>query len=828
MLSYTISEIAAIVNGSLSNNNNDDYPIRHLLIDSRKVTSADNALFFCLVTKKNNGHKYISELYEKGIRYFMVSSLPESLDNYLDANFILVSDTLVALQTLATHHRRRFNIPVIGITGSNGKTIIKEWLFQLLSPDKNIVRSPKSYNSKVGVPLSVWQMQPEHELAIFEAGISEPEEMKALQPIISPTIGIFTNIGTAHDKNFLDIRQKIGEKLNLFTRIETLIYCSDIYDIQERIIKSGIQPKKCFFTWGYKHKADLNIKSIEKKHNHCIISAVYKSDNVEVQIPFTDDASIENAIHCWALMLYLDYSHDTIAARLSLLTPVAMRLELKAGINNCSVINDSYSSDLNSLNIALDFMCQQKQHNKKTVILSDILQSSLTDNELYSEIANLLVSKGVTRIIGIGPSISKNEKLFPMEKSFFVDTDAFLAKVPGSAFHNETILIKGARIYAFEQISRMLQQKSHETLLEINLNALIYNLNFYQNKLKKGTKVMAMVKALSYGSGGYEIANVLQYHNIDYLAVAYADEGIELRKAKITTPIMVMNPEEESFDLMKKFNLEPEIYNFRTLRLLIESITAYESKEPYKIPVHIKIDTGMHRLGFLPDEIDELIAVLKQNDTIIVRSVFTHLVASENNNEDEFSRQQISTLEKVCAQMKEEIKNPFMMHVLNSAGISRFPEAQFDMVRLGIGLYGISFSEEEQQHLQNVSSLSSIISQIKTISAPDTVGYGRRYSASGEARIATIPIGYADGLNRRLGNGNGFMIVNRKKAPIIGSVCMDMCMLDITGIEAKEGDIVYVFDDAATIKEIAERLSTIPYEILTSVSSRVKRVYYYE
>jgi len=828
MPSYTISEIAAIVNGDLSDTRNSDNLIQHLLIDSRKIVSSENSLFFALVTRKNNGHNYIPDLYEKGIRNFIVSSLPENPENYLNTNFILVKNTLVALQTLATYHRKQFNIPVIGITGSNGKTIIKEWLFLLLSPDKNIVRSPKSYNSQIGVPLSVWQMQPENELAIFEAGISEPEEMKLLQPIINPTIGIFTNIGTAHDKNFLDIRQKVGEKLNLFTKIETLIYCSDNFDIQDRIIKSGINPRNRFFTWGYKNKADLKIKSTEKKQNQCVITATYLSNDISIRIPFTDDASIENATHCWALMLYLGYSNTAIAERMLTLVPVAMRLELKAGINNCSVINDSYSSDLNSLSIALDFMCQQKQHNKKTVILSDILQSSLPDIELYTEISKLLVAKGVNRIIGIGPSISKNEKIFPIEKSFFIDTDAFLTKVSGSAFHNETILIKGARVYAFEQISRMLQQKSHETVLEINLNALVYNLNYYQNKLKKGTKVMAMVKALSYGSGGYEIANVLQYHNVDYLAVAYADEGIELRKAQISTPIMVMNPEEESFDLMKKFSLEPEIYNFRTLRLLIESISAYESKEPYKIPVHIKIDTGMHRLGFLPDEIDELLAMLKQNDSIVVRSVFTHLAASENNNEDDFSQQQIKTLEKVCARMKEEISNPFLMHVLNSAGISRFPDAQFDMVRLGIGLYGISFSEEEQQYLQNVSSLSSIISQIKTISAPDTVGYGRRYTAGGNARIATVPIGYADGLNRRLGNGKGFMIVNGKKAPIIGSVCMDMCMLDITGIEAKEGDIVYVYNDAATIKELAAKLDTIPYEILTSVSSRVKRVYYYE
>jgi Alr-MurF fusion protein len=828
MPSYTISEITAIVNGTLSNNNNRDYLIKHLLIDSRKIVSADNSLFFALVTKKNNGHKYIPDLYEKGIHNFIVSALPEIPDNYSNANFILVKDTLVALQTLAAHHRKQFCIPVIGITGSNGKTIIKEWLFQLLSPDKNIVRSPKSYNSQIGVPLSVWQMQPENELAIFEAGISEPDEMKILQPIINPTIGIFTNIGTAHDKNFLDIRQKVGEKLNLFKKIETLIYCSDNFDIQDRILKSGINPKNSFFTWGYKHKADLNIKRVDKKQNLSIITASYKSNDIAISIPFTDDASIENTLHCWALMLYLGYANSTIAERMSTLVAVAMRLELKAGINNCSIINDSYSSDLNSLGIALDFMCQQKQHNKKTVILSDILQSSLTDDELYTEIANLLVSKGVTRIIGIGPSISKNEKLFSIDKSFFTDTDAFLAKVPGSAFHNETILIKGARIYAFEQISRMLQQKSHETVLEINLNALVYNLNYYQNKMKKGTKVMAMVKALSYGSGGYEIANVLQYHNVDYLAVAYADEGIELRKAQISTPIMVMNPEDESFDLMIKYNLEPEIYNFRTLRLLIESISEYETKEHHKLPVHLKIDTGMHRLGFLPEETDELITVLKQNDSILVKSVFTHLAASENKNEDDFSRQQIQVLKNVCTHLKQEISAPFMVHVLNSAGISRFPDAHFDMVRLGIGLYGISFYEEEQQNLQNVSSLRSIISQIKIVSESATVGYGRKWAAQKETKIAVVPIGYADGLNRLLGNGNGSLIVNGIKAPIIGNICMDMCMLDITGIEAKEGDLVYVFNDAATIKELAGKLDTIPYEILTSVSSRVKRVYYYE
>lgn len=828
MLSYNISEIASIVRGDLCSIDENNKTIKYLLIDSRKITSAENSLFFALVTKKNNGHNFIPELYEKGVRNFVVSELPESHTAFFHANFILVKDTLVALQVLATRHRQQFSIPVVGITGSNGKTIIKDWLYQLLSPDKKIVRSPKSYNSQIGVPLSVWQMQPEHELAIFEAGISEPEEMKKLQPIINPTIGIFTNIGSAHEKNFINIRQKVGEKLNLFTKVNTLIYCSDNFDIQDRIIQSGILKPGHDFTWGSKHKADLAILTIEKAQKQSVVTANYKSENIAIVIPFTDDASIENAIHCWALMLYLGYEPAVIAERMTALTPVAMRLELKAGINNCSIINDSYSSDFNSLSIALDFMAQQNQHKKKTVILSDILQSSLSDSELYEEISKLLVSKGVTRIIGIGPSVSKHEKLFTIEKTFYSTTDLFLNSVQTSSFHNETILIKGARVFEFEQISRMLQQKSHETVLEINLNALVHNLNYYQSKLANGTKIMAMVKALSYGSGGFEIANVLQYHNVDYLAVAYADEGIELRRAQISTPIMVMNPEEESIDLLNKYNLEPEIYNFRTLCFLIESINNSEAKIPQKFPVHIKIDTGMHRLGFLPEETDELITVLKQNENIVVKSVFTHLAASENAKEDDFTRKQIQSLLDVCNRFKAEFSEPFMVHVLNSSGISRFMDAHFDMVRLGIGLYGISFYEDEQQNLQNVSSLRTTISQIRHITAADTVGYGRSWKAPKDSTIAVVPIGYADGLSRKLGNGNGFLFVNGKKAPIIGNVCMDMCMLDITGIEAKEGDTVHVFNDPASIKELAAKLDSIPYEILTSVSSRVKRIYYYE
>ncbi|MCK9612602.1 MAG: bifunctional UDP-N-acetylmuramoyl-tripeptide:D-alanyl-D-alanine ligase/alanine racemase [Bacteroidales bacterium] len=827
MPGYSIKEISTITKGRLISVSGKNDVINHLLIDSRKITVANTSLFFAIVTKKNNGHKYISELHNKGVRNFVVSEMPENIEKYEGSNFLDVKNTLDALQAIAIHHRKQFDIPVIGITGSNGKTIVKEWIFQLLSADKNIVRSPKSFNSQIGVPLSVWQMQPEHELAIIEAGISEPEEMKKLQNIIQPTIGIFTNIGSAHEKNFINNVQKTGEKLNLFTKTDVLIYCADSYEIQDRIIQSEILKQNKFFKWGCKNTADLVIKKQLKNSRNTTITGLFNSLEVSITIPFTDNASIENAIHCWALMLWLGYSNDIIASRMRLLTPVAMRLELKAGINNCSIINDSYSSDLNSLSIALDFMNQQNQHKNKTVILSDILQSALDDNELYGNVSKLLNLKGVTRIIGIGPSISDHDVLFSQKKSFYKSTDDFLNNVQLKAFNNETILIKGARVFEFEQISRLLQQKTHETVLEINLNALIQNLDYFKSKLKKGTKIMTMVKALSYGSGGFEIANVLQYHNIDYLAVAYADEGIELRKAGITRPIMVMNPEEESFDLINKYDLEPEIYSFRTLKLLIDSLNN-AGKERTKQSIHIKIDTGMHRLGFAPGEINTLLSILKENDRITVKSVFTHLAVSENPEHDDFTLSQIKLLKEVCERLKKELPEPFLIHVLNSAGISRFKEAHLDMIRLGIGLYGISFYEEEQQNLQNVSTLKTIISQIKTINKGETVNYGRVWIADKKTTIAILPVGYADGLSRRLSDMGGYVYILGKKAMLIGSICMDMCTVDITDIDAKEGDTAFVFNDAISIKNLAKILHTIPYEILTSVSGRVKRVYYYE
>ncbi|MEI6764986.1 MAG: bifunctional UDP-N-acetylmuramoyl-tripeptide:D-alanyl-D-alanine ligase/alanine racemase [Bacteroidota bacterium] len=828
MITYPIEEIEAVVKGRLSGNAANAPFVKDLIIDSRNVSAPANALFFAIVGKRNDGHRYLRDLYIKGVRNFVVSTLPEDIDTYENACFILVEDTLKALQAVAANHRKKFNIPVIGITGSNGKTIVKEWLFMLLSQDKRIVRSPKSYNSQVGVPLSVWQMQPEHDIAIFEAGISEPDEMDKLQPVIQPTIGIFTNIGAAHDKNFINTMQKVGEKLKLFTKVKTMIYCPDYFEIQDRIIKSEIFKNIHNFSWSRKLKSNMLITGTEKKQSETLITATYNGETISIVIPFIDNASVENAIHCWALMLHLGYENSVIASRMLQLSPVAMRLEMNEGINNCSVINDSYNSDINSIGIALDFLNQQKQHKKKTLILSDILQSSLDDDTLYSEVAKLISEKGVARLIGIGKAISRQASKFDIEKVFYPDTESFLKELSPSFFHNETILLKGARAFEFEQIGRMLQQKSHETVLEINLNALVHNLNYYRSRLKPETKIMAMVKAFSYGSGSYEIASTLQYNNVDYLAVAYADEGVELRRSGITVPIMVMSPEEQSLDILLKYNLEPEIYSFRVLNLLKETIRIQGLNAGMRIPVHIKLDTGMHRLGFDPGEVDELIAALKEEPLILVRSVFSHLAASDETKHDEFTRKQIDVFREAGEKIKSAFDEPVLMHLLNSSGINRFGSAQFEMVRLGIGMYGIAFDKKEQSALQNVSTLKSVISQIKTVNTGESVGYGRKWIAQQPTRIATVPIGYADGLDRKLGDGKGKLIIRGKSAPIIGSICMDMCMCDISGIDAAEGDEVTIFNNEFSIKELAAQLETIPYEILTNLSRRVKRIYYYE
>ncbi|MBE0639865.1 MAG: bifunctional UDP-N-acetylmuramoyl-tripeptide:D-alanyl-D-alanine ligase/alanine racemase [Bacteroidales bacterium] len=826
---FKISEIVAIVKGILLTRQSEDAAIIDILVDSRTLFKTEATLFFALQSKRNDGHKYIEELYNKGLRSFVISNPDFDIQPFPEADFILVKNSLNALQSIAAAHRKKFNIPVIGITGSNGKTIIKEWLYQLLSPGMRVVRSPKSYNSQIGVPLSVWQLESTYQAAIFEAGISEPEEMSHLQKIINPTVGIFTNIGEAHNENFISRQQKVGEKLKLFTKVDTLIYCSDHREVQEVIIRSEILENIRSFTWSRKEPATLQITKTERKEKtKTEIAGFFNAREISITIPFIDEASIENSIHCWAALLHLGINQEIITERMLLLVPIAMRLELIEGINNCTVINDSYNSDVISLGIALDFLSQHAGQKQKTVILSDVLQSGRSEIYLYGKIAEMLRQKQVKRLIGIGPAISRQAEQFDLQKEFYQTTDEFLRSFSFTKFQNEGILLKGARIFEFEQISQALQQKAHETVFEINLNALIHNLNFYRSKLKPSTKLMAMVKASSYGYGGFEIANALQFHKADYLAVAYADEALELRRAGINLPIMVMNPDEESMDSIIAYNLEPEIYSFRVLDMLENAIRRNIIPRNKPVKIHLKLDTGMHRLGFCDHETGELIRRVKANPRIYVESIFTHLAATDNREQQDFTRYQISLFEKVSDRIIGEINYPVLRHVLNTAGISAYPEAQFDMVRLGIGLYGISPIEAEQQELQNVSSLKSTISQLKQIKQDETIGYNRAGIALQDMLVATVPVGYADGLSRRLSNGRGHLVVKERLVPIVGNVCMDMCMIDVTGLDVKEGEEVIIFDNNHSIMRLAEEMDTIPYEVMTAISKRVKRVYFQE
>jgi Alr-MurF fusion protein len=826
---YTTTWIADTLGGRIIRAGEPSREVEEVIIDSRKPILTPNAIFFALVTPKNNGHKYLEELFKKGVRVFVVSEIPESDLVFREAICILVSNTLNSLQAFAYAHKKNYTMPVIGITGSNGKTIVKEWLYQLLNSKFNIVRSPKSYNSQIGVSLSLLQMSDEHTLGIFEAGISEPNEMRSLGSLISPEIGIITNIGPAHDEYFKNWEQKLEEKMWLFTMSKILIYNGDDELIDRGAHEFMSHHSQCqFFTWGYKEHNSLRIISIQSDRQHTVIEAIHDAETLRIMIPFTDKASIENAMHCWATLIKTGADNEFISEMMPTLTPIAMRLELKEGINNCSIINDSYSSDIYSLSIALDFLGQQQQHPKRTIILSDILQSGKKKLELYTEVAHLLSSKGVNRLIGIGPSLKKFGNLFDLEKSFYNSNNEFLQKFDFSTLHNETILLKGARIFTFETILERLQQKAHETVLEINLDALIHNLNFYRMDLHPGVKMMAMVKAFSYGSGGFEIANMLQYYHVDYLTVAYADEGIELRKSGISMPIMVMNPEEQGMDGMIRYHLEPEIYSFRVLDMLEKALQAHAEnlKEPF--PVHIKFDTGMHRLGFEQQDIEQLVYRLLANPSIKVCSAFSHLVGSDDPSLDSFTEHQIELFKSMTEDLQNGLNYNFIRHILNSGGIRRFSHAQFEMVRLGISLYGVAANQNEQEFLQNVSTLKTVISQIKYIPKGDTIGYGRSYKATEQMKIAVIPIGYADGFSRRLSNGVGKVWIKGKVVPIIGTICMDMCMIDITGIEASEGDTVIIFGKELPIQQLANSLDTIPYEILTGVSRRVKRIYFQE
>ncbi|HCN82270.1 MAG TPA: bifunctional UDP-N-acetylmuramoyl-tripeptide:D-alanyl-D-alanine ligase/alanine racemase [Sphingobacteriaceae bacterium] len=815
---YTVQEIKKIT-GAEATIGSPDAVIRTLGTDSRKITDITRTLFFALKGRRD-GHEFIKEVYDLGVRNFIISDKTFDISIYKDANFFYVRHSLAALQALGAYHRRQYHYSVIAITGSNGKTIVKEWLYQLLAPEYNIVRSPKSYNSQIGVPLSVWQMNEEHTLAIFETGISKTGEMQSLEKVIKPSIGILTTIGEAHNEGFGSREKKISEKLELFKDVDLFIYSP-----KHLLDYTGEVPGKEKFTWGYE-KADLEIiddEILENKYQY--LRARFKDREIECVIPFTDAASIENAICCWATILALGYDPGTADVRLEKLHSVKMRLELKNGINNCSIIDDSYSSDLSSLAIALDFLKQQNQHLKRTLILSDIPEGGMDPEQLYTQVAYLLENKSVDRLIGVGETISKQTGLFNVEKQFFDTTEELLTALPEIKLANETILLKGARVYEFERVSKALAQKMHETVLEINLNALENNLNFYKSLLKPKVKTMAIVKAFSYGSGSFEIANLLQFNKVDYLAVAYADEGVALRKAGITIPMMVMNADGMDFDTLIDNKLEPEIYSFRILKDFIEALN-HKNQEQY--PIHIKLDTGMHRLGFMPDELDILWRLLGETKAVHIKSVFSHLIGSEDPSLDDFTRKQISALNEMADKIQEAVGYESIRHIANTAGISRWPEAQLGMVRLGIGLYGIDHSFGDRSPLSTVTSLKTTISQVKELQPGETVGYNRKGKLPKGGKIATVKIGYADGYNRKLGNGVGKMLVAGKEVPTIGNICMDMTMLDITGINVTEGDEVIVFNEKIRVEDIARQLDTIPYEVLTGISQRVKRVYYYE
>ena len=826
MPTLSVSQISSVVDGKLrSDENGSDIFISSISIDSRTIFDPASSAFFALKSERNDGHHYIPDLIHLGVRVFVVSDYLDEYQNYTNCSFIVVADTLKALQKLAEWHRSQFNIPVVGITGSNGKTIVKEWLFDLLH-DRAVLRSPKSYNSQVGVPLSVWNLRPDYELAIFEAGISKPGEMLNLFEIIRPIVGILTNIGEAHQENFKSHQEKLQEKLLLFRSCETLIYCKDQPLVHAEISKGIAIPEGKAFAWSFSDEtANLYLKKKEVDGG-VEISTEFEGKKYTIEVPFQDAASLENAGHCLAFILSQHWAEDSVLEQFRRLQPVAMRLEIKEAINNCLLINDYYNSDINSLQIALGFLNNHARppYKGKTVILSDIQQAGISDGQLYAEVARLLQLNTTSHLIGIGSRIRKHADLFEKSSTFFDSTDQFLESVQPDQFRQECILLKGARDFHFERISSVLQKKYHQTVLEIDLNSMIGNLNFFRSLIRPETRVMVMVKAFSYGSGMAEIARILQFHKVDYLAVAVADEGIELRQAGIDLPIVVMNPEEHSFENMIEFRLEPNIYSediFDSFRKVLQQHAVV------RYPIHLKIDTGMHRLGFdSAEKVSDLVTKLEVQDEMVVRSVFSHLAGADEAVHDEFTRSQIQRFQELSALITEKLPYQIFRHILNSAGIERFPEFQFEMVRLGIGLYGVSSCGNQQ--VKSISRLKTSISQIRKIEAGQTVGYGRKGLAGKDSEIAVVPIGYADGYDRRLSNGVGKVYVNGRIASVIGNICMDMCMIDVTGLQVAVGDEVELMGEHILVSDMADTIGTIPYEILTGISQRVKRIYLQE
>lgn len=806
---------------------------RYLLTDSRQLIFPEQTLFLAIKGLHHDGHDFLQELYDKGVREFVVETKALSptrrtlLSTFENTQIWEVENATKTLQELARHHREQFKIPVVGITGSNAKTIVKEWLAQLMSVEEQVIKSPKSYNSQIGVPLSVWPMNATHTLGIFEAGISQPHEMQALQQIIQPTIGIFTNIGSAHDEGFRSRKQKVTEKLRLFTGCQTVIFCHDYADIEEetRLILRSVNPACEMLSWGTKEGGTIQVEFLSP-NSILLVSEDKRFENLIFRLPFSDEASIENLLHCIVFMRYWGINAFEIQRRMDRLRPISMRLELKEGIHRCYLIDDTYNNDLVGLTMALNFLSQQQQRPEKVVILSDVLQTGQKEEELYAQISTLLQDKNIGRLIGIGEAFVRNAALFSIPAQFYVSTSDFLQRFHFESLSDRLVLVKGARPFQFERIVQRLQQKVHGTVLEINLDALTHNLNFYRNRIGSDTHIMVMVKSFAYGSGSAEVAQLLQFHRVDYLAVAYADEGVMLRQNGILLPIMVMNPAADTFDKLYEYRLEPEIYSFKILEEWLHFARPVEERQ--EMSIHLKLDTGMHRLGFTEADLPKLIEILRQNPHLRIASVFSHLVGADEATHNEFSKLQYERFVQWSGQIEEVLGYRPWRHIVNSAGIVRFPAFKLDMVRLGIGLYGVEVTQHEQRSLQPIGTLKTVVSQVKHLPAGETVGYSRKGVLENDTVIATIAIGYGDGYDRRFSRGVGKVLINGVLCPVVGNVCMDMTMVDATHANAQEGDEVLVFGKDLPIATLAEAIGTIPYEILTGISERVKRVFYKE
>jgi Alr-MurF fusion protein len=802
------SSLPSITNGHLLLKGQ-DAEITHLITNSRKAVVTKGAVFFAIQGPRNDGHAFIRHLFDAGIRNFIIERRID-VTPLVGANILQVDSSIHALQAIAAHHRSAFSIPVIAITGSNGKTIVKEWLYQLLSPVFSVVKNPGSYNSQLGVPLSVWNIRQHHTLGIFEAGISTTGEMEHLQQVIQPGIGLFTNIGTAHNEGFENIDQKIEEKLKLFSHVSVLIYCKDHAAIDRHVRHHAIPA----LHWGF--SPDANIRISKKEHAY---EVNFNNSRFSLHLPFTDAASVENCFHCVALMLHLQCTQQQIQSGVALLKAIPMRLELKEAINQCQVIDDSYNNDLAGLQISLEFLNNQHQKQKKRLILSDIEQSGMSNADWVNAVASLLRQSSIQSFIGIGENLYAHRHAFEGNASFYKTTDEYLSHFSEDDYNREIILVKGARSFAFERIVQRLMRKVHGTVMEVDLGAMVHNLNFFRSRIKPTTKIMAMVKAFAYGSGSTEVANLLQYHAVDYLGVAYADEGVELRKNNIHLPIMVMNASPDTFEVLLTHRLEPEIYSFGILQNLLE----YLAGRPCTI--HLKLDTGMHRLGFSEADLPALIPILLQNKHLSIASIFSHLAGADEAQHDAYSTQQAQLFLKQADTLSASLGYRPLYHLLNSPGILRLPQFQFDMVRLGIGLYGIDPTEANNNRLKAVSTLKTVVSQVKTLSPGETVGYGRHGKVTKPMSLATIAIGYADGFNRAFSKGVGEVMIKGQRAKVVGNVCMDMTMVDVTGMQVHEGDEVIIFGPGLSIEEVAAKINTIPYEIVTSTSERVKRVF---